>query len=434
MIQSMYNGVSGLRAHKTQMDVISNNIANINTIGFKSSRVSFREMLSQTIRGATAPTPNGMGGTNPMQIGLGSGIGSIDVSLTPGSLLPTGKSTDVAIEGSGFLVLGDGQGKYYTRDGSFQLDADGNLVSATTGMKVLGWMANPTTGEINVDEPITAASVIKLPVGQLAIARQTANISLGGNLNAKLAIGENATASLQVYDSLGNTHTVCVTFTKSAADDTGSTWTWEATSDDAAAGSIVGSGSLVFNNEGKCISGDTGALNLTLADPGGAAGTVSLTLDMKQVTQLAAESSDETSQGGSQAEKSTVMPIYQDGLPLGVLESFTVGKDGTISGMFDNGMIQRLGRLALAQFSNPSGLSRIGGNLLAETGNSGLPQIGQPATGSLGSLTSGFLESSNVDLPTEFANMIVAQRGFQANSRIITTSDEILQELVQLKR
>ncbi|HPP75635.1 MAG TPA: flagellar hook-basal body complex protein, partial [Armatimonadota bacterium] len=184
----------------------------------------------------------------------------------------------------------------------------------------------------------------------------------------------------------------------------------------------------------KCISGDTGALNLTLADPGGAAGTVSLTLDMKQVTQLAAESSDETSQGGSQAEKSTVMPIYQDGLPLGVLESFTVGKDGTISGMFDNGMIQRLGRLALAQFSNPSGLSRIGGNLLAETGNSGLPQIGQPATGSLGSLTSGFLESSNVDLPTEFANMIVAQRGFQANSRIITTSDEILQELVQLKR
>ncbi|HOK53414.1 MAG TPA: flagellar hook-basal body complex protein, partial [Armatimonadota bacterium] len=139
-------GVSGLRAHKTQMDVISNNIANINTIGFKSSRVSFREMLSQTIRGATAPTPNGMGGTNPMQIGLGSGIGSIDVSLTQGSLLPTGKSTDVAIEGSGFLVLGDGQGKYYTRDGSFQLDADGNLVSATTGMKVLGWMANPTTG------------------------------------------------------------------------------------------------------------------------------------------------------------------------------------------------------------------------------------------------------------------------------------------------
>jgi len=414
----MYNGVSGLRAHKTQMDVISNNIANINTIGFKSSRVNFREMLSQTIQGASAPKPNGIGGTNPLQIGLGTGVGSIDVSQTQGSLLPTGKPTDVAIEGNGFLILGDGQVKYYTRDGSFTVDSEGNLVSSSSGMKVLGWMSDPATGIIDTTAPINATSGIKIPIGQLSIARQTSSISLGGNLNQKMEEGGAFSSSLTVFDSLGATHTVTITFTKTAAD---GEWAWEATSPDAAGG-VVGNGTITFDSYGKCMD-NFQSISLALANPDGAASPIDINLDFQAMTQLAAESGE-----------CTVKPTSQDGLPLGVLDGFTVTKDGTISGTFDNGMTQTLGRLALAQFSNPAGLSRAGNNLLAETGNSGLPQIGQPSTGSLGNLTAGFLESSNVDLPTEFANMIVAQRGFQANSRIITTSDEILQELVQLKR
>ena len=416
MIQAMYNGVSGLRAHKTQMDVISDNIANINTVGFKSSRVNFREMLSQTIRGATAPTPGGMGGTNPVQIGLGTGIGSIDVSETQGSLLPTGKPTDVAIEGNGFLVLGDGRGMYYTRDGSLVLDGEGNLVSAGSGLKVLGWTADLATSVLDDTAPISASSGIRLPVGRLAIARQTTNAEFGGNLDASMAVGGTWTSSVKIYDSLGFSHTVTITFTKTANP---GEWTWDATSPDAAVGIPVGSGTLTFDAAGHCTV-PSGNISLTLGTPNGAVNPILTTLSFQPITQLAGES--------------TVSPMSQDGLPLGVMDGFTISRDGIISGTFTNGMSQKLARIALAQFTNPAGLNRVGNNLLMETGNSGLPQIGRPSTGSLGNVTAGFLESSNVDLPTEFANMIVAERGFQANSRIITTSDEILQELVQLKR
>ncbi|MHB0912662.1 MAG: flagellar hook protein FlgE [Armatimonadota bacterium] len=516
MIQAMYNGVSGLRAHKTQMDVISNNIANINTIGFKSSRVNFREMFNQTIKGATAPKAGGVGGVNPAQIGLGTSIGSIDISQIQGSLQPTGKSTDVAIEGNGYLILGDGVGKYYTRDGSFMLDGDGNLVSAGSGMKVLGWMADQSTGVIDSTQPVSAASSLRLPVGQLAIARQTTSVTYGGNINASAEAGDSYSVSAQAYDSLGVAHPLSVTFTKlqvpmitqgyanttttvgsgvvsitvgtdtpvavnmaagddlqdlcdainaSGADVTASIandgpvgseyslvlestngkqvtvastlaggavtptfsfdstqdgrWDWEASSADAASGSTVGSGVLAFDPMGKSTVAE-GDVSLTLARSNGATNPIAAKLSFSPITQLKGDT--------------TVSTLTQNGLPLGMLDSFTIGKDGTISGSFTNGMNQALGQIALAQFSNPSGLSKAGNNVLVETSNSGLPQIGQPSVGSLGKITAGFLESSNVDLPTEFTNMIVAQRGFQANSRIITTSDDILQELVQLKR
>jgi flagellar hook protein FlgE len=412
----MYTGVSGLRAHKTQMDVISNNIANINTVGFKASRLNFKEMLSQTLRGATAPKTGGIGGTNPIQVGLGTGVGSVDVTQSQGSLFATGKATDVAIEGNGFLILGDGQGKYYTRDGSFQIDGEGTLVSAATGLKVLGWTADPVTGTIDTTIPVTPTSFIRLPVGQLALARQTTTITYGGNLNSLTEEGGSYSATVQIYDSLGAPHSLTVTFTKTEND---GEWAWEASSPDAAPGSSVGSGTITFDAFGNA-SVTTGTISLELDGANGASSPLDITLDFRAVTQLAGDT--------------TVSPASQNGLPLGALDSFTIGKDGVISGCFTNGMTQPLGQIALAQFTNPSGLTKIGNNLMVDNSNSGLPRIGQPGVGSLGSITAGFLESSNVDLPTEFANMIVAQRGFQANSRIITTSDEILQELVQLKR
>lgn len=416
MIQAMYNGVSGLRAHKTQMDVISNNIANINTIGFKSSRVNFREMLSQTVKGATAPKPGGVGGTNPVQIGLGTSIGSVDASIGQGSLISTGKPTDVAIEGNGYLILGDGQGKFFTRDGSLSLDSEGILVSAGSGLKVLGWMADPFTGVIDNTVPISASSAIRLPVGQLAISRQTTSVTYGGNLNSNTATGESYGMSALIYDSLGAPHTLTVDFTKTANP---GEWSWVATSPDADPAVPVGNGLTTFDSNGNCLT-SSGSASLTLASANGATNPIDMSLSFQSITQLAGDT--------------TISPTSQNGLPLGGLDSFTIGKDGVISGSFTNGMSQPLGQIALAQFSNAAGLSKAGNNLLIENSNSGLPQIGQPSVGSLGNITAGFLESSNVDLPSEFAAMIVAQRGFQANSRIITTSDEILQELVQLKR
>ncbi|HET6454782.1 MAG TPA: flagellar hook protein FlgE [Armatimonadota bacterium] len=416
MIQAMYNGVSGLRAHKTQMDVISNNIANINTIGFKASRVNFREMLSQTVQGAKAPKPGGTGGTNPVQIGLGTSIGSVDASISQGSLISTGKATDVAIEGNGYLILGDGSGKYFTRDGSLTLDSEGVLVSAGSGLKVLGWMADPFTGVIDNAAPISASSAIRLPVGQLAICRQTTSLTYGGNLDSNTAAGGSQIISGQVYDSLGAPHTLTVSLIKTANP---SVWDWVADSPDADPAVPVGSGSITFDSNGNCLT-SSGLVSLTLALANGATNPIDMSLSFQSITQLAGNT--------------TVSATSQNGLPLGGLDSFSIGKDGVISGSFTNGMSQPLGQMALAQFSNAAGLTKAGNNLLIESSNSGLPQIGQPSEGSLGNITAGFLESSNVDLPTEFAAMIVAQRGFQANSRIITTSDEILQELVQLKR
>lgn len=514
MIQAMFNGVSGLKAHKTELDVIGNNIANVNTVGFKASTVTFREMLSQTLKGASAPS-GGIGGTNPMQIGMGTGIGSIDVNMKQGPLLPTGKKSDVAIEGNGYLILSDGQGQYYTRDGSFKLDGENNLVSAATGLKVLGWSANLTTGELMDNLPLTMSSSLKIPLNQLSISRQTSDISFGGNLDARTAVGGNFSPSAKVYDSLGIAHTITVNYTRldtkvsqsyadtdtttlgtgdismkvgdnnpvnitldgtnntlqglcdtinasatgvtasieksangfklSLTEKTGKTvtldttnlvagggtvpaftispenqWSWSATSDDADPTIPLGSGFVAFNKDGQQKAGETPNITLKLAHPNGSADPIETTLSFLPITQ--------------QAGEATVRELSQNGLPMGVLKDFNISEDGIISGEFTNGTTQTLGRIALAQFSNPDGLSKAGSNMMVESSNSGVPQIGHPNVGSMGKLTATFLESSNVDLPTEFANMIVAQRGFQANSRIITTSDEILQELVQLKR
>jgi len=277
-------------------------------------------------------------------------------------------------------------------------------------------MADPFTGVIDNTAPISASSDIRLPVGQLAISRQTTGVTYGGNLNSNTAAGGSYGMSAQVYDSLGAPHTLTVSFTKTANP---GEWSWVASSPDADPAVPVGSGLVTFDSNGNCLT-NSGSVSLTLALANGATNPVDMSLSFQSITQLAGDT--------------TISPTSQNGLPLGGLDSFTIGKDGVISGSFTNGMSQPLGQICLAQFSNASGLSKAGNNLLIENSNSGLPQIGQPSVGSLGNITAGFLESSNVDLPSEFASMIIAQRGFQANSRIITTSDEILQELVQLKR
>lgn len=421
MIQAMYSGVSGLKAFKTKLDVIGNNVANVNTIGFKGSRVNFRDMLSQTISGGNGPGAT-LGGINPMQVGLGVTVGSIDVNQIQGSLQATGKMTDAAIEGGGFFVLSTGSGMQYTRDGAFGVDGAYNLVSSS-GLRVMGWAAD-AAGNVNVSQPI---SDIRIPIGQMSIAKPTSIVRFGGNLDA---VSTAATAPCEVnpsiYDSLGIKHELKVAFTKTANPNE---WSFAVTS---AEGTVTnGTGTVVFDTAGKVMDiKDAGgnsmgtdlvsAVQLDLTTANGSTKPIQFDISLGSVSQL---------QG-----MSTAGPTYQDGIGLGTLVSFSIGKDGTVSGQFDNGSVQTLGRVALAEFANPVGLNKVGSNMLAESPNSGTAQIGAPGTGSRGKIASGFLESSNVDLSSEFTEMIVAQRGFQANSRIITVADQVLQELVQLTR
>ena len=418
----MYSGIAGLKAFKSSLDVIGNNIANVNTIAYKAGRVTFKEALSQTMAGATAPTGS-RGGTNPVQLGLGVTVGAIDSNMAGGSPQATGRQTDLMIEGPGYFVVSDGSRKVYTRDGSFSLDADNNLVSGT-GMKVLGWQANLLSGEINTSAEVGGNSGLNIPVGLLSTARATSQISIGGNLNGAAAAADTRTMESQIYDSLGILHTLNIKFTRAAnnADDE-PVWNYAVTCLDAdiTGGGVAddGTGSINFdiNGQSKVPSIDLG---IELTDPNGSKVPWNINVSTSGMSSISGDYS--------------ISQRNQDGLAFGTLESFTIGRDGIVSGKFDNGSARALGQLALAQFTNPAGLAKQGNSTLCETTNSGTAQLGVPGGGSLGLISAGFLESSNVDLAQEFANMIIAQRGFQANSRIITTSDEVLQDLVSMKR
>jgi len=420
MIQAMYSGIAGLKAFKSSLDVIGNNIANVNTVAYKAGRVTFRDALSQTIAGATSPA-GGRGGTNPVQVGLGVTVGAIDSNMAGGSPTSTGRPTDMMIEGQGYFVLGDGSRKLYTRDGGFALDAQNNLVAASTGMKVLGWQADSSSGAIDTTTPITGGSGINIPVGLLSIARQTSNVDIGGNLDQSAAVGDSIPIESQIYDSLGVIHRLNIKFTRAANDAvTGApTWEYSISCPDVSTTVPVKQGSITFDENGQSTVKSIVA-DLSFAVPNGSLQPLSININTASISSIS---------GGS-----TIGQRNQDGLALGTLESFTIGRDGTISGTFTNGSNRVIAQVAIAQFTNPGGLAKIGNNTLTETPNSGTAQIGLAGTGGRGLISPGFLESSNVDLAQEFAAMIVAQRGFQANSRIITASDEVLQELVTMKR
>jgi flagellar hook protein FlgE len=410
MMRSMFSAISGLKNHQTFMDVVGNNIANVNTTGFKQSRVTFQDILSQTVRGASGPQ-GGRAGVNPEQVGLGVLISGIDTIQTQGTLQSTGKPTDMAIQGDGYFVMSDGKQQLYTRDGSFDLALDGTLASASSGLHVMGWQANPLTGAIDTTVPPTTVTV---PLGQGMTGKASTSLTVSGNLDAANAGGATnaVTVSSTVYDAQGNAIPLTLTFTKSGPN------TWGVAATTTATGvTVTGSMSnLVFNGQGKVATGGTGTLQIALT--GGATTPQSVSLDMSQMTQLTANSD---------------LNSNTDGASAGSLTSFTVGQSGDITGIYSNGYKQALGQIALASFSNPSGLMKAGGNLFSASANSGTANVGTPDASGRGTIATGFLEGSNVDLAQQFTNMIMAERGFQANSRVISTSDEILQDLVNLK-
>jgi flagellar hook protein FlgE len=404
----MYSGVAGLMAHQTEMDVIGNNIANVDTVGFQSSSAVFESQVSQTMQGAGAPGAT-TGGTNPLQVGLGVSVASIQVDETQGSMQSTGVPTDLAIDGGGMFVLSQNGQNYYTRAGSFGLDANANMVDPANGMYVMGWQAD-ATGAINTNAPIAP---VQIPLGNTIIAQATSAASMQGNLNSASAVGATVASTVSVNDSLGNSISVNLTFTNTGPDQ----WSWTA----AGPGVTVGAfnqGTVTYNAQGG-VAAQTGGLEL--ADPtSGAAIPQDIAMDLSNVTQF--------------SEASSVSPKTQNGYTAGTLTSFNIGQDGTITGTFTNGVIKPLGQVALAGFSNPGGLQAVGSSLNVATPNSGPVQIGTAESEGRGNIQSGTLEMSNVNLADQFTSMIVTERGYQANSKIITTADEMLQDLVNLKR
>jgi flagellar hook protein FlgE len=556
MMRSMFSGVSGMRNFQYELDVIGNNISNVNTVGFKGSRVTFQTALLQTLKAARAPQ-NNVGGTNPIQIGLGSQLATVDKVMTQGSFQNTGRKLDLAIQGDGFFVLSDGKGYYYTRAGALDVDMNGTLIHSSTGMKVQGWIAiqDPTTGQryIDTNQPI---GDIVISAGMTMPANATTLARMEGNLNSTSGIMPFA---MTVTDDNGQQHTVRFVFSKTNADfaiqngpfTENQSYTWRAYDEN---NNLLGTSYIVVNQFGRVVDSglsevvvapgasisipSSGELRFyesdspsnfvtakfespryvtavevydTLGNPyslyieftrlgqfqgmknawiwrvytasgepityidangqtsynntpyvGGVVdfnesgrlstlygitwdedtqtfqvsdselrtiqfdashmgdGTVTINLDLTSLTQFA----------GANSATFT----YQNGNALGTLQSFAINEAGQIIGTFSNGLTDLLGQVALAIFNNPAGLTEIGNSLYVPSANSGLAQIGAAGTGGRGTLIPGALEMSNVDLAEEFTKMIIAQRGFQANARVITTADTILGELVALRR
>ncbi|MDH3680660.1 MAG: flagellar hook protein FlgE [Acidimicrobiia bacterium] len=408
----MYAAVSGLRAHQTMMDVVGNNIANVNTHGYKKSDAIFHDVLSQVINGAGAPT-EAVGGSNPAQVGLGTTLGAIAQNFANGALQNTNRDLDMALQGDGFFSLVEDGVQLYTRAGSFFLDANNNLVSSG-GAFVQGWMAD-ATGEVVTSG---ASGQITIPVGEQAAPITTSSVNLGGNLPAEAAVGETQVSSLNIYDSQGKTITLELTFTKTATD----TWQMTATYGDPPTPVTVTDSQLQFGADGRMVAPADFDANIAAGSIPNV-GDVALTfggLAAGEVTQVAAAGS--------------ISAIAQDGAATGQLLGVTVGQDGTITGAYSNGRVKAIAQVAVVAFSNPEGLERVSGTMWRASVNSGLAQIGTASTGGRGQIAPGTLEMSNVDLAEEFTTLIRTQRGFQANSRVITTSDEMLQEVVNLKR
>jgi flagellar hook protein FlgE len=535
-MRSLFAGVSGLQNMQLMMDVIGNNISNINTVGFKESRTTFGEAFAQTLRSATQPL-DGNGGMNAIQVGLGMSVNTVDTLFTQGNIESTGQSTDMAIQGSGFFAVNKNGKTYYTRVGTFQLDANGRMVNPGSGAILQGKLASSNGTipagtkledlKIALDQksPAKATSVANFK-GNLDASSSIANIDVTGNLNSDAAVGDTAAQTFSLTDDFGIAHTVTLTMTKTDADtwsvDVAGTdaavtngtgqatfdpatgklltftpptvsltpaggapvmsfkmsydklsqqaqasslttvpsktsdstsasvtvydsagnpqtltlkltksvnaneWTWSADLPSPANITAGQTGKITFNTDGslRSFSYDDGSTTLKFDPNDGAA---PLSIDLKAGT---ASSFTGITQFGSSF---SVTPGEQDGYTSGSLSSISIDPSGIVKGSFSNGNVIPLGQVMLVEFNNPAGLMKSGENLFDISGNSGTPAVVEPGNSS-SVLVSGALEQSNVDLAEEFTRMITAQRGFQSVARVITTSDEFLQEVVNLKR
>jgi flagellar hook protein FlgE len=404
--------LSGLTAESTALSAIANNLSNQNTTGYKDTTVQFSDLFYQSL-GTT-------GSGDPIQEGAGTEVSSMPSLFTQGSISATGVPTDVAIQGSGFFAVEQNGITSYTRAGDFSLDQNNYLVTSL-GQQVLGYPA--VNGVVNTG---TAIGPLQLGAGTISPPTATANVGMTTNLDASATPGTTFSTPVTVYDSLGATHILTFTYTNTGP----GAWNYSITipaADEGAVGApvVVQAGTLAFNADGQLTTPAANVAAIPIAPLADGAANMSFNWQLynngaSQLTQVAGPSA--------------TTGITQDGSSAGSLVNFTIGSDGTVTGSFSNGQTQALGQIALASFANNNGLQLQGNTDFTPTLASGQPVIGIPGTGSLGTLTGGALELSNVDIATEFANLIVAQRGFEADAKAITTFDQITQDTINLKQ
>jgi flagellar hook protein FlgE len=448
------------------MDVIGNNISNINTTGFKRNRVNFQDILYQQLQGAARPTEE-IGGVNPKEVGLGMSVASIDTLHIQGAFQTTGVQTDLALNGQGFFVLDNAGKQLFTRAGAFSIDEAGIMVNPANGMKVQGWMARELEGYTVIDNsrPVTD---LYIPVGSKDPARETGIINFACNLDKRIPeIPEDPTGKqvldgtwstqIAIFDSFGDKHILQVEFTRVPG--TNNSWNAAVIVDPENAipnNTTIGFGEeapaaggpttfvVNFSNNGTLLSAEDGVGNIS-----GEGGQVQMNVAYDVLTATPNEDGTPVRQefvldlgqvGGftrsitQYAEQSSSKAVEQDGRPMGYLENFKIDSSGVITGVFSNGTTRALAQVAIATFANQGGLEKTGDNTFQESNNSGLANIGASGIAGKGKIVAGVLEMSNVDMAEQFTDMIVTQRGFQANSRTIQTADQLLQELLTLKR
>ena len=466
MMRSLFSGVSGLQNHQTRMDVIGNNIANVNTYGFKKNRANFQDIFYQQLQGAARPTET-VGGVNPKEVGLGMSIASIDTIHIQGSFQSTGVGSDLAINGMGFFVLDDRGSQLFTRAGTFALDRDGTLVNPANGMKVQGWMVSNLEGGQFLDTSRNVGDLV-IPVGSKEGARATTSVDFACNLDKRtpeIPDGANAlqaregswNTNIDIYDSFGDAHVLQVEFSRVPG--VNNSWNAQIIVDPqnpAPTNTSAGLGdtppatggpsvfTVNFSNQGTILSAVDGAGNES-----GITGPVIMNVAydvqsatpgddgqlVRQVFQLNLGTVGGLVNSITQyAERSSTKVFQQDGYTMGYMENYKIDGSGIITGIYSNGVTRTLGQVALASFSNQGGLEKAGDNTFRRTNNSGNANIGPSGDAGKGKIQAGVLEMSNVDMADQFTDMIVTQRGFQANSRTIQTADQLLQELLSLKR
>jgi len=440
LIRSLTSGTSSLKAHQQRLDVISNNIANVNTVGYKSSEASFADQFSQVLGLGVAPTAiqaGGVGGVDPVQIGLGVRLGSVKTDFTQGSIRTTNRALDVALTGDGFFSLKSNGQQYYSRAGSFSLDRNGNLVDSSTGSFVQGFnIKQDTTGRPMKDS--AGSNILDRQLTSVEVSpnfksnpRQTESVKIAGNLNASMQSGEAAQTSITVYDNIGNSHILQMTFTKST---TANQFAITATLDNNSLALPSGTNPITFNADGSMNTplaftvGGT-ALNAAL-------GSTSTAFDATKSLDVTLASSNNLFNGLTQfAGQNSVTAFEQDGYTAGNLARISVDNTGRIVGAFTNGQSEILAQIAVAKFTNPGGLIKEGNNMYSVSPNSGLANMGTAVEIFQSTqIKGGSLEDSNVDLTEQFTDLISTQRAFEAASRTITISDQFLQEINQLKR
>jgi flagellar hook protein FlgE len=408
-LTSYYTALTGLNNNSVAINVIGDNLANMNTTAFKAGQATFSELLA------------GVSGTdsagNPVSVGLGSSLNGVIHNNSQGTIIGSGNLTDAAINGNGFFVVQNNGEMAFTRSGAFKFDKAGNLLSAD-GFQAMGYM-----GVDGVIDTAGAIAPITISQGQLIPASATTTISLTANLDGDAADGTTFAAPITVYDSMGAAHNLTITFTKGT---TAGSWSWAATADD---GTLSGdTGTLAFTGPALTTPADASAnpsIGITSFTDGADAMTIAFNLFDADGNPLITNYA---------AEGSAVSQTTQDGYAASALAKVSIDNSGVLMGLTESGKTIPLAQLVLANFPNVDGLQKYKGSTFVAFSSSGEPSIGAAGSGGRGSIVGSALEQSNVDMAQEFVNLIKAQRAYQANSRIISTTDELYQDSLNLKR